>query len=85
MARTFTCTRSTCAQHIEDYKVGTEVGLVQKSEHSEGYGSVNYPIHQTVVAMLHQPTNSDEDDFDYGTFVDQGAATMPTTVINCFR
>ena len=44
------------AKHIVDYNAGTKDRLVQKSELSKDFGSVNYQIHQTAVVMILQPT-----------------------------
>ena len=72
MARTYTDTRSVrkqkryvCAQSTwKVTKVGSEDRLVQKFELKNGFGGVNYQIHQKATNMRHQTNESDEDDFD---------------------
>ena len=49
---------------MEGYKVGSEDRLVQKFELKNGFGGVNYQIHQKATNMRHQTNESDEDDFD---------------------
>ena len=64
-------TSNTCAQHIEDCKVGAGDWFARNFELSKDFTLANYQIHQTAVVYALSTNERDEDDLDYGALIDR--------------